>query len=221
MTNPRDADATRFATASLADGDPTGWFEPLYAAAEAGSAVVPWDTDSPNPLLVDWTERHEPAGVGGRALVVGSGLGRDSEHVARQGFRTIAFDISETAVRTTRERFPNSPVDYVVADLLDPPAEWTGAFDLVVESITVQSMPLSVRTTAIANIARMVAPDGELLVISGIRVEGEHVAGPPWPLTRAEVEAFALDGLVATRIEKVSLPTRPDAYWWRAWFRRR
>jgi SAM-dependent methyltransferase len=220
VTDPRDVDATWLATDSLAEGDPTGWFERLYAAAEAGSAVVPWDADEPNPLLVDWFERHDPAGIGGRALVVGSGLGRDAEHVARQGFRTTAFDISETAIRTTLDRFPTSPVDYVVADLLDPPAEWLGAFDLVVESITVQSMPLSVRAEAIVNVARMVAPDGELLVISGIRVEGEHVDGPPWPLTRAEIESFAVGGLEPARIEQVSLPTRPEAYRWRAAFRR-
>ncbi|WP_328402708.1 class I SAM-dependent methyltransferase [Nocardia sp. NBC_00403] len=220
MTDHRDVDATRLATDSLAQGDPTGWFEQLYAAAEVGSAIVPWDADEPNPLLVDWAERHEPAGVGGRALVVGSGLGRDAEHVVRLGFRTTAFDISETAIRTTRERFPNSPVDYVVADLLDPPAEWSGAFDLVVESITVQSMPLSVRTQAIARVAEMVAPGGELLVISGIRVEGEHVDGPPWPLTRAEIESFAVGGLEPMRVEQVSLPTRPEAYRWRAVFRR-
>ena len=100
------------------------------------------------------------------------------EHLAALRFRTTAFDIAETAIRGPRERFPDSRVDYRVADLLEPPAEWAAAFDLVVESITVQSLPLSVRASAIEGVRRMVAPGGQLLVISGIREEGEHVDGP-------------------------------------------
>jgi SAM-dependent methyltransferase len=220
VMDDRDADASRLAAESVVRGDPTGWFERLYAEAAAGEAIVPWDRDEPNPLLVDWAERRELDGAGRRALVVGCGLGRDAEHVAALGFHTTAFDISETAVRGARERFPESTVDYVVADLLDPPAEWAGVFDLVVESITVQSMPLSVRADAIVHIGQMVAPGGELVVISGIRAEGEHVNGPPWPLTRAEMDSFAVGGLRATNVERVPRPDETNAYRWRAVFRR-
>jgi hypothetical protein len=211
----RDVDASRLAAA--AQDDPTGWFERLYAEAAAGAAIVPWDRSEPNPLLVRLLEGAD--GTGKRAMVVGAGFGQDAEHVASLGFHTTAFDISPTAVRVTRERFPESAVDYVVADLLDPPAEWTGAFDLVVESITVQSMPLSVRADAIRNIGLMVARGGELLVISGIREEGVLVDGPPWPLTRVEVESFAVSGLRAVRVEQVSRPENPGARLWCAVFR--
>ncbi len=34
--------------------DPTGWFEPLYAAAERGEREVPWDRGEPRDLLVEW-----------------------------------------------------------------------------------------------------------------------------------------------------------------------
>ncbi|MFI7463293.1 methyltransferase domain-containing protein [Nonomuraea sp. NPDC049646] len=54
---------------------------------------------------------------------------------------TVAFDVSASAVRLARERFPDSPVDYVTADLLDPPAAWRHVFDLVVEIMTVQALP--------------------------------------------------------------------------------
>jgi SAM-dependent methyltransferase len=215
MTIDRDADASRLAAESLAQGDPTGWFERLYTEAAAGAAIVPWDQDEPNPLLAEWTARHAPDGAGRRALVVGCGFGRDAEHLAALGFRTTAFDISETAIRCARERFPESTVDYRAADLLDPPAEWAGAFDLVVESITVQSLPLSVRAAAIAGVRRMVAPGGELLVISGIRAEGERVDGPPWPLTRAELDSFAAEGLRTVQVEEA-----PDVHRWRALFQR-
>jgi SAM-dependent methyltransferase len=214
----READASRLAAQSLAQGDPTGWFERLYVEAAAGAAVVPWDFAAPNQRLVDWAQARGLDGAGKRALVVGCGFGRDAEYVATLGFRTAAFDISPTAVRGARERFPGSKVDYVAADLLDPPLEWAGAFDLVVESITVQAMPLSVRAEAVTNVGRMVARGGELLVIAGIREEGQHVDGPPWPLTRAEVDSFAAGELRAVQVDQVERPGEPGV--WRAVFRR-
>ncbi|MEV5833328.1 class I SAM-dependent methyltransferase [Nocardia sp. NPDC052112] len=201
MAVNRDADASRLAAESLAQDDPTGWFERLYAAAAAGAAIVPWDRDQPNPMLVEWAERRASNGAGRRALVIGCGYGQDAEYIARLGFATTAFDISSTAITEVRQRFPASAVEYVVADLLDPPAAWRDAFDLVVESITVQSMPESVRDTAITNIRRAVAPGGQLIVIAGIRAEGEQVSGPPWPLTRSQLNAFAAEEFRTVNIE--------------------
>ncbi|TGB08375.1 class I SAM-dependent methyltransferase [Streptomyces sp. MZ04] len=218
MSDDRDVDANRLAAEALSRNDPTGWFERLYAQAANGEATVPWDRDRPNALLVDWAERRQPEGTGRRALVVGCGLGQDAEYVAGLGFRTTAFDVSPTAVRGARERFPESAVDYAVADLLEPPVEWFDAFDLVVESITVQSMPLSVRADAIVNVSGMVAHGGGLLVIADIREEGEKVDGPPWPLARSELDSFAVRGLRATRIEQMPRPDDPNALRWRAEF---
>lgn len=216
MPDP-DEDALRLAAESLAERDPTGWFERLYAAAEQGEAEVPWDRGGPHPLLAEWAQERQLDGAGKRALVVGSGLGNDAELVARLGFDTVAFDISPTAVRAARRRFPDSPVDYVVADLLDPPAAWRAAFDLVVESITVQSLPDPPRAEAIANVAQTVGPSGTLLVIAAARDADDHVDGPPWPLTRPELDAFATGGLRPVRIEQVEGAARR----WRAEFRGR
>jgi SAM-dependent methyltransferase len=220
---PEDPDAVtaRLAAESFAGGDPTGWFEVLYAEAAAGQATVPWDRDEPEPLLVDWTRLRYPGGSAGRALVVGCGLGRDAEHVSSLGFATVAFDIARTAIEGARQRHPGSAVDYVVADLLDPAAEWTGAFELVVESITVQALPAWLRPEAIARIRAMVAPGGELVVISGIRADGEEVDGPPWPLTRAEIDSFAAGDLEALRVERLPRPDVPGTDRWRAVFHRR
>jgi SAM-dependent methyltransferase len=200
--------------------DPTGWFERLYAAAEQGDAVVPWDRGAPSRVLVQWARERGLEGGDRRALVVGSGLGDDAEYVAGLGFDTVAFDISPTAVKLARRRFPGSRVRYRVADLLDTPAGWREAFDLVVESLTAQSLPDPPRRDAIARIARMVAPGGTLIVISSVGDEADPPAdGPPWPLIRTEVEAFASGGVRPVAIEVVD-PGQPAERRWRAEFAR-
>jgi len=168
------AEPGRLVARALAAGDPTGWFEPLYAAAEEGAAVVPWDRGAPHWLLTAWAGRRALNGDGRRALVVGCGLGADAEYIAGRGFAVLAFDISASAIRAARRRFPGSAVDYQVADLLAPPAGWREAFDLVVESQTVQALPDPPRRDAIASIGRMVAPGGTLVVIALARADGEE-----------------------------------------------
>lgn len=211
-----DARARALAAEALAADDPTGWFERLYAEARSGAAVVPWDRGSPHQLLAEWAA---PAGAGKRALVVGCGLGRDAEFVAGLGFGTVAFDLSETAVRTARDRHPDSAVEYRQADLLAAPAQWRRAFDLVVESMTVQSLPAELRPAAIAAVPEFVAPGGTLLVIAAAREPDEPADGPPWPLTRAEIDAFATGGLELVRVEDVPA-TGEAARRWRAEYRR-
>lgn len=181
-------------TRRLAAVNPTGWFEDLYAEADAGTASVPWDQPHPQPHLVQWASD----GTGRSALVVGCGYGRDSEFLAARGFDVTAFDISPTGIAATRARYPSSKVSYVVADLLNPPAEWHRAFDLVVENMTVQALPVDLHALATARVASLV--DDTLLVLSGARDEGSVPDGPPWPLTPTEIEAFATDGLTARSI---------------------
>jgi SAM-dependent methyltransferase len=203
----------------VTESDLTAWFERLYAAAEQGDATIPWDRGGPNPVLVRWAEERGLEGGGRRALVVGSGLGGDAELVAALGFDTVAFDVSPTAIKLARERFPGSRVEYVVADLLDPPPEWRRAFDLVVESLTAQSLPDPPRRAAIASIADMLAPDGTLIVNAAIHGDHDFGDGPPWPLTRAEVEAFATGGVRAVAIDIVGAAD-PGERRWRAEFTR-
>ncbi|SEQ50070.1 class I SAM-dependent methyltransferase [Lentzea albida] len=188
-----DDDARRLQVA-----DPTGWFEKLYAEAEAGTASVPWDVPQPQPHLVEWADGVD--GTGRRALVVGCGYGRDAEFLASLGFEVTAFDISPTAIAAVRERHPDSSVSYVVADLLDPPAQWRRAFDLVVENMTVQALPVALHAEATEQVAALTG--GELLVLAVARDEGPDPDGPPWPLTPAEVEAFAGDGLAPRSIRR-------------------
>jgi hypothetical protein len=125
-----ESHARQLAGEALASGDPTGWFERLYAAAEAGQAAVPWDRGAPHPLLVDWASSARLDGTWARAVVVGCGLGHDAQY--------------------------EDPDD-----------------------------------------------------------------GPPWALTRAEIDAFAGTGLEAVRIEEFRGEGPPATHRWRARFSRR
>jgi SAM-dependent methyltransferase len=174
----------------VSEHEDTAWFERLYAAAEAGDAEVPWDRGGPNPFLEQWVRERGLDGGGRRALVIGTALGDDAELLAGRGYAVTAFDVSPTAIEGARRRFPGSSVDYHVADLLDLPSGWAGAFDLVAECITVQALPVTLRSQAIGAIASTVAPGGTLVVVSGIWDGDGPRDGPPWPLTRSELDRF-------------------------------
>jgi SAM-dependent methyltransferase len=169
-------------------------FEEMYAAAGEDLAALPWASLKPFPLLVEWLDRAG-GDMGGRALVVGTGLGDDAEELARRGFDVTAFDFSPTAIERARERFPESAVDYRVADLLDLPEEWRGRFDLVVEIRTLQSLPIGDRRAAAAAIAGTVVPGGLLWLFALGR--DSHLPGEtrPWPVTEEELAVLEAAGL--------------------------
>jgi SAM-dependent methyltransferase len=213
----RDEDARRLSGETLREGDATSWFERLYAQAADGHAIVPWDRRAPHPLLVEWIEQR-PDLSGRRTLVVGCGLGDDAAYLAAQGYRVIAFDISGSAIDAARRRFPTSPVDFRVADLLNPPAEWREHFDLVVETYTTQSLPVRLRPTVVLHVGRLVAPGGTLLVLAVAPDANEQSDGPPWPLSRTDIESFAVEGLKVVSVEEIRDP--PETHRWRAVFTR-
>lgn len=180
----------------ITQDDVSGWFEPLYAMANHDASGVPWAKLEPQPRLLDWLKRHQIRGDGQHALVIGCGLGDDAEELARHGFTVVAFDISETAITWCQKRFPDSSVDYQVADMFAPPDNWLQAFDLVLEVYIVQSLPLSWRERAIAAEAQFVAPGGQLLILCmGRDDDMTEPPGPPWPMAPSELRHFEQLGL--------------------------
>jgi SAM-dependent methyltransferase len=208
--------ADELAASAIAEGEPTAWFDRLYAEGAAGHVTMPWDREDPHPLLLEWADRVQLDGRDRRAVVAGCGLGADAEFLARRGFRTTAFDVAPTAVAEARSRHPGSAVDYRVADLFSLPEDLVGAFDLVVEIFTLQALPASVRPAAAAAVRSLVAPGGTLLAVAFRGERGPQVDGPPWPLSRAEMLALAAGDLTLVALEAVRIPEER----WRAEYHR-
>jgi hypothetical protein len=219
--NPSDGEAeARRIAAQASDQNPTGWFEQLYVSARSGDAAIPWDRGGPHPLLTDWTARHALDGAGRSAIVVGSGLGSDAEHLAALGFTTTAFDVSPTAVASAIERHPDSRVSYTTANLLELPGEWRRGFDFVFESLTVQSMPVALHEPAIRAVSSLVAAGGTLLVIAAHQTADVVENGPPWPLTKSEIDAFSSGDLHTWQVEDLQDANDPRVRRWRVELRR-
>jgi hypothetical protein len=202
--------ARQLAAEYVAKGDPTGWFEQLYQEAEAGGSPIPWAELRPNPNLLDFWKNRPISSAGKTALKIGCGFGDDAEQLARWGFSTTAFDISETAVRTCRGRYPASGVEYVNADLLHPPDHWFHKFDFVLEAYTLQTLPLALRPAAIERVAGFVKEGGNLLIIARGREDNDPVVEMPWPLSRAELNHFVEIGLRELSFEDFQDPEDPS-----------
>ena len=187
--------ADRLQAERLKQGDDfTGWFEDLYATAAGDASLVPWASLRPHPALVEWMRRQPPPKPGARAIDVGCGLGDNAAFLAQYGYETTAIDISPSAIAWAKRRHGNV-ADFRVADLFALPDDLRGAFDLVHETYTIQSLPIAVRPRVMEAIATLLAPGGRLLVICRSREDGTEAEGPPWPLNRAELEEFERLGL--------------------------
>ena len=199
MTSPPSSEDYQF----FQQNRPYDWFESIYARANGNGNSVPWAQLEPRPDVVQWLNRRQVDGGRQTALVIGCGLGDDAEELVRRGFEVTAFDISPTAIKWCRERFPNSTVRYQVVDLFAPPHDWSGHFDFVLEYFTIQSLPPYMHTKTIEAVARLVAPRGTILVIcTGRPVNANIGGGPPWPMPKETLDTFKACGLTEVDFEE-------------------
>ncbi|AMO62173.1 methyltransferase family protein [Mycolicibacterium phlei] len=132
----------------------------------------------PNARLVEVVSELTP----GDALDLGSGEGGDAIWLASRGWRVLAVDLSETAVRRAAEdaraRGAGERIEFRQFDLTAGFPE--GEFDLVNAQFLHSTFPLD-RTPIFRAAAGAVRPGGMLLIV-------DHAGPPPW---HSELEGHA------------------------------
>lgn len=173
--------------------DPTGWFDSIYTDAQGDYKAVFWADLKANEYLIDWLKKHPDTSKNKKAIVVGCGVGDDAQALSEFGYEVTAFDISPTAIKLCKDRYPNTKVNFIVADLFDYPKEWFEAFDLVYECNTIQVLPGKYRIQAREAISSLIAKNGHVLVSCRSRNKGEQEDDIPLPLDKEEINKFVED----------------------------
>lgn len=176
--------------------DPTGWFDSIYSDAQGDYKAVFWADLEPSPYLVSWCKKNPISKNRNKAIVIGCGVGDDAEALSAFGYEVIAFDIAPSAIELCKNRYPNTKVNYLVADLFDYPKEWFQNFDLVYECNTIQVLPGKYRIQARKAISSLISENGHVLVSCRSRNKDEQKDDIPLPLDKEEIDKFIKsDGL--------------------------
>lgn len=175
--------------------DPLGWFDSIYADAQGDHTAVFWADLAPSPYLVEWLNKHPLGSTTKKAIAIGCGVGDDAEAMAAHGYEVTAFDIAPTAIALCKNRYQQSNVHYLVADLFDYPKEWFESFDLVYECNTIQVLPGKYRQQAMEAMVSLMGEGGSLLVSCRSRNKGEQEDAIPLPLDKEEIDGFRALGL--------------------------
>ena len=92
----------------------------------ASGAPLPWDTGTPDPVLVELIESRAIAP--GNTLEIGCGTGTNAIYLAQYGFDVLGVDISEVAVDRARTRAEGrcrfEAVDFLAAEPAGGPFEF-------------------------------------------------------------------------------------------------
>ena len=75
---------------------------PSWNDRYASEEPLPWDTGTPDPMLVEFVESHAVAP--GRALEVGCGTGTNAIYLVQHGFEIVGVDVSPLAIDKARDK---------------------------------------------------------------------------------------------------------------------
>jgi len=116
--------------------------------------------------------RHCGPVAGTRVLDFGCGNGRWSELLREMGADVVGIDISEQAIRATRNRIGRGA--FYVADVIEPGLR-DSTFDLIVSVTVLQHLSFHEQVRAFEQLVRLLTANGRLLVLENIRDLGPRV----------------------------------------------
>jgi SAM-dependent methyltransferase len=160
---------------------------PSWNESYASGEPLPWDTGTPDPLLVEMIESR--AITPGRALDIGCGTGTNAIFLAQHGFNVLGVDISEVAVNRARAKAqPRCRFD--VADFLVA-APTGGPFDFVFDRGCFHIFDdESERSRFAHNVSSALAERGLWLSLIGSTEGAPRDEGPPRRSARDVVNAI-------------------------------
>jgi SAM-dependent methyltransferase len=139
---------------------------------------LPWDTDAPDPHLVDFVRAGKIAP--GRALEIGSGTGTNALWLAAQGFDVLGIDVSQRAVEMAAAKTgPETPrVTFAMHDVLEDTL--AGPFDFVFDRGCFHVFDAPEQRTRFAQrVADVLRPEGLWLSLIGSTEGPAREHGPP------------------------------------------
>lgn len=183
---------------------------------------TPWDKGAAAPPLQEFLQSQP---ISGRVLLPGCGRGHDVRLLAASTAveAAVGMDLAEAAIGAARAAACHAKESYRVGDFLQlPPAHWA-QYDWVVEHTCLCALDPAQRPAYAAAVAQALRPAGNFLAVFYRQVPDYDGAGPPHPISAAEIEA-----LFGRRFERVqayvpqqTYPSRPIGAEQVVWMRRR
>ncbi len=120
------------------------------------------------------------------ALDVGCGDGFLANRLARRVPRVVAIDVDKPVLERAKQRFPDAPVIWRNADVLEAGDE-LGCFDAVVSNATLHHLPDT--REALRRLRGLVRPGGTLAIVAFARPGWRHL---PWALATLVIRGVAI-----------------------------
>ncbi len=122
-------------------------------------------------------------------LELGCGAGQDARFLTERGFRVLATDFSEEALRLTKQTAPKATVQPL--DLLEPFPFAETSFSIAIAGLSLHYFPWNVTLEISQEVRRCLQPDGLFLArFNSVRGLGSREVGK-----RLEENYYLVDGL--------------------------
>ena len=163
-----------------------GMPHPSWNDSYASGEPLPWDTGTPDPMLVEMVESHaiEPA----RTLEVGCGTGTNAIYLAQRGFEVVGVDISVLAVENARAK-SHGCCRFETGDFLNEPPG--GLFQFVFDRGCFHTFDEDHERARFAqNVAAVLVAGGIWLSLIGSTEGAPRDMGPPRRTAREVIGAI-------------------------------
>ena len=181
------------------------FWQGLYAGGQDG-----WELGGPAPALEAWLDEggaFPPSAKGSpaRIAVPGAGRGHDARLLAHRGYRVWGFDWAPTAIEEATRLAAADGVDptFEARDVFTLAETHGGFFDAVWEYTCFCAIDPARRREYMRVIRTLLRPGGLLLACFYPLREGTD--GPPFPVSREEIERVLAPGFV---VRSAQAPTR-------------